>query len=539
MVSGENETRETSAGAAIVRSLRLHGVDTVFGIPGTHNIEIYRGLNEEAVRHVLPRHEQGAVYAADAYAQSSGRPGVVITTSGPGVTNAITGLANSYSESHPILVISPGMPLGTERQEIGLLHEMKDQRATVDSVIERSFRAEDPESAIRFIRETFVRWGSERRRPVHLEVPYDVLAMRGVFADADLAPLPAASGSAALPIDPALVELVRTSSRPLLVVGGGASDSSEQVTGLAAALGAPVVTSATGKGIIDEHHELSVGGFAKSAVAREFYEDSDLIFVLAGEVGKPDLYAGTSARIVRVDVDSSQLHKNLVADFAVRGDVGPFLAQLRSLLSDHRPSEEGAARAERYRSAGLRDAVFSRHTRLWQELHDRLAEVLPADTIISGDSSQVTYMGTNNFWRFAEPRSYVLTDGFATLGYAVPGGFGAKLANPDRTVVTMVGDGAFMFSPQEILMGVEQQLCVPIILIDSGGYAEIETNMRDAGISPLGVQLTNPDFTAFAAAFGVYGVRVTEIDALVDELGRALTRSGPSILHFDIRALGE
>lgn len=539
MVSGENEARETSVGAAIVRSLRLHGVDTVFGIPGTHNIEIYRGLNEESVRHVLPRHEQGAVYAADAYAQSSGRPGIVVTTSGPGITNAITGLANSYSESHPILVISPGMPLGTERQEIGLLHEMKDQRATVDSVIERSFRAEDPESAIRFIRETFVRWGSERRRPVHLEVPYDVLAVRCVFADADLAPLSAASGSTMLPIDPVLVELVRTSSRPLLVVGGGASDSSYQVTGLAEALGAPVVTSATGKGIIDEHHELSAGGFAKSAVAREFYEDSDLILVLASEIGKPDLYEGTAARIVRVDVDPSQLHKNLVADFAVRGDVGSFLAELRLLLSDHHPSEEGAARAERYRLAGLREAVFSPHTRLWQELHDRLAEVLPADTIISGDSSQVTYMGTNNFWRFSEPRSYVLTDGFATLGYAVPGGFGAKLANPDRAVVTMVGDGAFMFSPQEILMGIEHELCVPIILIDSGGYAEIETNMRDAGISPIGVRLTNPDFTAFAAAFGVHGVRVTGIDALVDELGRALTRSGPSILHFDIRALGE
>jgi thiamine pyrophosphate-dependent acetolactate synthase large subunit-like protein len=201
-----------TGGHAIVRALQENGVTDAFGIPGTHNLEIYRHLHGSGIRHVTPRHEQGGGYAADAYARVAGRPAAVITTTGPGLTNVTTAAATAYADSIPVLLVSPGMPRGLERRDVGWLHEMKDQHAHLDAVVDRSIRVQSAAEGYAAVHETFRRWATRRPRPVHIEVPVDVLE-----SPYDTADLPAVGLAGAVPTPRA--EQVRAAAEVLANAG--------------------------------------------------------------------------------------------------------------------------------------------------------------------------------------------------------------------------------------------------------------------------------------------------------------------------------
>ncbi len=255
-------TGASTGGAAVVRALERAGVRVVFGIPGTHNLEIYRYLAGSPIRHVLTRHEQGAGYAADGYTRASGRPGVVLTTSGPGLTNACTAAATAYADSVPLLLISPGPPRGQERADAGLLHEMKDSHAHLDSLVEASVRAGSADEAAAVIAEVFRGWPHRRARPVHLEVPLDILEApwdpggQSPVTVTDIRIADDWPGPDGMPADPAAdptaldraVSLLAGAARPAMILGGGARDAGAQATALAEWAGAVVVTTVNGKG---------------------------------------------------------------------------------------------------------------------------------------------------------------------------------------------------------------------------------------------------------------------------------------------------
>jgi len=322
--------KKMTGGEALVRALADHGVDTVFGIPGTHNLEIYAHLDGAGIRHVSPRHEQGAGYAADGYARSTGRVGVAVVTSGPATLNAATAIGQAYSDSVPVLLISPGMPLRHPGRGNGLLHETKDQRAAMDAVAAYSHRVTSVAEVPVAVAQAFATMTSGRPRPVHLELPLDVLAETDEVAPvAPVVPGLLIPGLAGLSTAAAWLD---TAERPVVLAGGGARGAAGELRSLAERLGAPVITTTNGKGVLPEDHPLALGAGVHLPSVRALVADADVVLVVGSELAPADLWYGPlplAGRLIRVDVDPVQIVTNASPDVAL---VGGATSALRGLL---------------------------------------------------------------------------------------------------------------------------------------------------------------------------------------------------------------
>ena len=531
----EPGTAPVTGGAAVIDALAAHGVRDVFGIPGTHNLELYRYLPGSGIRHIVTRHEQGAGYAADGYARVSGRPGVLITTSGPGITNAITALATAYADSVPVLAVSPGPPRGRVGADVGWLHEAKNQQAALDAVCRRSIRVESADEIPEVLAAVFELFATSRPRPVHLEVPVDVLEGAWVRRPVPVRAVAEPAGPPRATVE-RLATALGAAARPLLVAGGGARGAVDQVRALAD-LGVRVLTTVNGKGVLDESHPSALGAGMRLPAAHRALDDADLLLVVGSELGDSDLWGGVVApgepgrrTVVRVDLDPAQMHKNVTADLAVVGDAAVVLAELVDVLTD------GGAVARDGQVAG-RDEIAAEaraDAGPWAEIQQVLAAALPPDTVVAGDSSQVTYYGTVHHWPFTPANRLLYPTGYATLGYGLPAAIGAKVADPDRPVVALFGDGAAMFSIQELITATEQRLALPVVIVDNGGYAEIREQMVDRGIEPQAVDLYRPDIAALARAIGAHGVVAERVGDIGPLAAQALTADRPTVIYYRV-----
>lgn len=514
--------------AAVVESLVAHGVDTVFGIPGTHNLEIYRHLQAQAIRAVTPRHEQGAGYAAEAYARVSGRPGVVVTTSGPGLTNVMTAAATAYAESQPMLIVSPGMPTGTEGRDLGQLHEAKDTSAAMGHLVAWSRRVRSADEAAAAVTAAFTGFTGVRPRPVHIEIPVDVLTedWSGQPRQDETRPAPAADVTGA-------AKTLAAAQNPLIIAGGGAVGAQREITALAEKLGAPVATTVNGKGVVDEGHPLSAGASIRLRALQKAAADSDALLVIGSELGDSDLWEGQirGRTVIRCDIDAAQLDKNCPADHRLFGDAATTVGALHTAVTASRP--DGTARAAALRTACRDEAAHDAGP--YAEINAAVRAALPADGVLTGDSSQVTYFGSVHFFDMPAPRRFCYSPGYATLGYGLPAALGAALGRPGHPVATMLGDGALMFSLQELMTLVELGIPVPVVVVDNGGYREIRDQEAARGIDPVGVDLRTPDFAALATAMGAHGVRTTSTADLTELVARAFGADRPTVIDFDIR----
>jgi thiamine pyrophosphate-dependent acetolactate synthase large subunit-like protein len=520
-----------NGGAAVVETLAAHGVDTIFGIPGTHNLELYRHFGKAGIRAVTPRHEQGAGYAAEAYARVTGRPGIVVTTTGPGLTNAMTAAATAYAESQPMLVLSSGLPTGTEGRDLGQLHEAKNPSAAMDQLVRWSRRVRSADEAAAAVTEAFGTFTGRRPRPVHIEIPVDVL-------EQDWAGEPRVCPQVAAPRpDPDAVrpaaEVLAAGSGPMIIAGGGAVDAQAELTALAEALDAPVATTVNGKGVLDEAHPLSVGASVRLRALQRAAADSDALLLVGTELGDSDLWDGRirGRTVIRCDVDPAQLDKNCPADHILLGDATKTVAALLESL----PAKQAAGlqRAAALRAACREEAMADAGP--YAEINAAVRAALPADAVLCGDSSQVTYFGSVHFFDVPAPRRFCYSPGFATLGYGLPAGLGAAIGRPGAPVAVLLGDGALMFSVQELVALVELNLPVPVIVVDSGGYREIRDQQAARDIPPIGVDLRTPDLAALAIAMGANGFRITSTADLPKLISGALGADRPTLIHFDIR----
>jgi len=524
-------TDHRNGGAAVVETLAAHAVDTIFGIPGTHNLELYRHFPRIGIRAVTPRHEQGAGYAAEAYARVTGRPGVVVATSGPGLTNTMTAAATAYAESQPMLILSSGMPTGTEGQDLGQLHEAKNTSAAMDQLVRWSRRVHNADEAAEAVTEAFESFSGGRPRPVHVEIPFDVLEQQWSGE-------PRIAAKASPPqADPNAVrhaaEVLAAGVQPMIIAGGGAVGAQTELTALAEVLGAPVATTVNGKGVVDETHPLSAGASIRLRAVQKAAADSDALLVVGTELGDSDLWEGQirGRTVIRCDIDPAQLNKNCPADHALLGDAAATVAALRAAL----PAGPAASpeRAARLRAACREEAAQDAGP--YAEINAAVRAALPADAVLTGDSSQVTYFGSVHFFDMPAPRRFCYSPGFATLGYGLPAGVGAAIGRPGTPVAVLLGDGALMFSVQELVTLVEQRLPVPVIVVDNGGYREIRDQEIARGIPPIGVELRTPDLAALAVAMGGRGVRTTSTADLTGLVRDAVGADGPTLIHFDIR----
>ncbi|MGR7028183.1 thiamine pyrophosphate-binding protein [Geodermatophilus sp. URMC 62] len=532
-----------NGGSAVVEALVSEGVADVFGIPGTHSLELYRALAGSRVRHVTTRTEQGAGYAADGYARATGRPGVCLVTSGPAVNNAAAPVGTAHADSVPLLVVAPGPPRGQEGADVGELHEMRDQRGHMAAVAERAVRVSSPEEAAAAVHETFAHWRTHRQRPHVLEVPLDVLTEP--WDGADTGPL-AASASPGPDADDLASAAGRlaAAAAPALLVGRGAVGAAGAVRALAELLDAPVVTTVNGKGVLPETHPLSVGASVRLAPAQRLLTDADVVLVVGTGLSDAELWGWEPAlpgTTIRVDVEAGQLHKRLTPTVGLHGDAATVLPRLAELVAAgpvaaaSAPRRAGAARARQAREDSA--AAAAPEAGPWAGLNRALAAALPPETVVAGDSSQVTYFGTAHFWPVPGPAQLLYPAVYATLGYGLPAAIGAGIGDPGRPVVALVGDGALMFSLAELATAVEQRLRLPVVVVNDHGYTEIRDGMRRAGIPPFAVDLHTPDFAAVGRAMGARGVRVGSVDDTVAAVLQALDADGPSVVEVDARAL--
>lgn len=494
-------------GEQLVRLLSLRDVDTVFGIPGAHTIELYRGLAGSGIHHVTPRHEQGVGFMADGYARTSGKPGVAFVITGPGMLNIATPMAQAMADSIPMLVIAGVNPRAYLGMGSGNLHELHRQSQVADSCSVLSHTLSDARQLKPFLDKAFAIFQSERPGPVYLEVPVDLFAQPANQVT-DTVPMPVAKPSAPVEILQRVNTLLAAAKAPLILVGGGATDANYSLTGLAEKLDAPVVMSTNARGTLPTEHPLAVSASPSLHAIRHLINEADVVLALGTEFGSTDydMYEreefSVRHTLIRVDIDARQLHSGTSADVPIVADCTQFIRGLLPLIEQTvTPSTtgDGAMRAA--------DALSAAWDELNEELQNdcRVLQLIrqhfPTQTFV-GDSTQLIYAG-NLYGGAPSPRSwYNSSTGFGALGYGVPAAIGSAIAS-FNTAVCLIGDGGLQFCLAELSVAVEEQAHVVFIVWNNQGYGEIERYMRGANIESIGVALHTPDFVAIAHAMGM------------------------------------
>ena len=529
----------TRCAEALVQLLEGYGVDTVFGIPGVHTVELYRGLDGSRVKHVSPRHEQGAGFMADGYARASGKPGVCFIITGPGMTNILTAMGQAYADSVPMLVISTCNRREHLRLGHGHLHELPDQRAMVAGVCAFSHTVQHPDQLPEVLARAFALFGCTRPRPVHIEIPLDVLEMSADGLDLRPRNLPPAPAPATSAID-AAIELINHARRPLILAGGGARRTSAALTSLAERLQAPVALTTNARGLLAPEHPLLLDGVQSSAHGRELFAEADVVLAIGTELGETDYdFFGLGplafkAPLIRLDIDPMQVLGAQPAQVGLLGDAGEGLRALLARLSQREADQAWAGNRVAQVNA-LEHAGWSPKQRCLQTVLDTVRDHLPQPLIV-GDSTQPVYQGALGY-RAPTPNSWFNAGtGYGTLGYALPAAIGAKLAQPSRPVVALVGDGGLQFSSAELIAAKEAGAGVILLLWNNASYAEIRDYMNAKDVPLVGVDILTPDFEALARSCHVAHHRVTNLHALRELLGQLGHCDEPVMVELDAAA---
>ncbi|GAB4383293.1 5-guanidino-2-oxopentanoate decarboxylase [Albidovulum sp.] len=540
----------TTVGKALVQGLVARGVDTVFGIPGVHTVELYRGLGTAPIRHVTPRHEQGAGFMADGYARVSGRPGVAFVITGPGLVNTLTPMAQARADRIPVLVISGVNRLATLGRGQGCLHELPDQQALAAQVALASERITDPGEVGPALARAFAGFASARPGPRHIEVPVDVMPLPAAAADDPSLPAPSPSSPSASspppsspprPV-PAEAEIARAASllaaasRPLILAGGGARFAGAALAAVARALDAPVVQTVNARGLL-HGDPLSVPASPSLRAVRALMAGADAVLAVGTEFGPTDydMYSTGAppppARLVRIDIDAQDLAR-LPADIPLCGDAGDTLARLAAHLPAAAGRHDGAARAAAARAAARAELApdMARLVAILEALRDAFPE-----RVVVGDSTQVVYAG-NLFYDHDRPAGWFnAATGFGALGYAIPAAIGAALARPGTPVLCHAGDGGAQFSLAELMTAAEEALPIRFLIWNNRAYGEIAASMRAAGVVVTGCHPAPPDFAAVARACAMPHRRAAmSATAIVAALAELADTPGPAMVEIEM-----
>ncbi|MBB2946572.1 acetolactate synthase-1/2/3 large subunit [Actinoplanes lutulentus] len=508
------------AGHALALLLREYGVESVFGIPGVHTIELYRGFAEAGISTHPARHEQGAGFMADAYARQTGKPGVCALVTGPGVLNALTPLAQAWHDSIPLLFVTATTRSDLLGRERGPLHDIRDQVAAVAGVTEHSWLARTPQELPGLVARAWTAMTEGRPRPAHIAIPIDVLTTEvdGPFTRVVLQPEEHEPDQEAFRAAAALLGRAGT---PAIIAGGGARGAAAEVRALAEMLGAPVVTTGNAAGLLPPGHPLAVGTLLPFAGTQDLLRDADVVLAVGTEFSETDvLYTGRDVEfggsLIRLDIDPANLQAPMPAKVALQGDAGTALARLTGLI-DREPAANGPARAGDAR-AGVAWTAQSLGHHPWL---DAVSAALPEDTAVVLDSTQLAYTA-HHYLSPAEPTAWTATYGLGTLGAALPMAVGAAIAQPQRPVLAIAGDGGSLFTLTELATAVDLGRQLTLLIWDNRGYGEIRDSFDRASATRVDTEVTAFDHALIAQGFGAHGVRVTSPEALGEALHTAM-----------------
>jgi acetolactate synthase I/II/III large subunit len=520
-----------TGGEAIVSGLVAHGVNTVFGLPGAQIYGLFDAFHQAQLKVIGARHEQACGYMAYGYARSSGRPGVFSVVPGPGVLNAGAALLTAFGSNEPVLCLTGQVPTQFFGKGRGHLHEMPDQLATLRTFVKWADRIEYPDGAQTAVSRAFQEMLSGRRGPAALEMPWDVFTQR---ADAGLAkpydPFPAP-----LPDSDrikAAAALIAGSTRPMIFVGSGAIHAREEILELAEMIDAPVVAFRSGRGIVSNAHELGL----TMAAAYRLWPQTDLMIGIGTRLELPTMsrwpFRPEGLKSIRIDIDPVEMRR-LPPDVAVVTDAKAGTRDLLAAIS------KAGTKKTSGRRAVIREASTAAHKEI-QKVQPQMAylnilrEVLPDDAIVTDELSQVGFASWYGFPIY-QPRTFITSGYQGTLGSGFPTALGAKVANPDRPVVAITGDGGFMFAVQELATAVQFNIGVVTLVFNNNAYGNVRRDqLQRFDGRVVASDLVNPDFVKLAESFGVAAARVTSPDHFRAALEKALGAGGPSLIAIEV-----
>ena len=520
-----------TGGEAIVSGLVAHGIDTVFGLPGAQVYGLFDAFHQAQLKVIGARHEQACGYMAYGYARSSGKPGVFSVVPGPGVLNAGAAMLTAFGSNEPVLCLTGQVPTQFLGKGRGHLHEMPDQLATLRTFVKWAERIEYPDVAPTMVARAFQEMLSGRRGPVALEMPWDVFTQRATTGAAKVfdpfpAPLP----------DPDRIKdaaaLVAGSKRPMIFVGSGAIHAREEILELAELIDAPVVAFRSGRGIVSNAHELGL----TMAAAYKLWPRTDLMVGIGTRMELPTMfrwpYQPDGLKSVRIDIDPVEMRR-LTPDVAVIADAKAGTSELLAAVRKAGYRKTSGRRSE------ITDATAASLKEI-QQVQPQMAylnilrEVLPKNAIVTDELSQVGFASWYGFPIY-EPRTFITSGYQGTLGSGFPTALGAKVANPDKPVVAITGDGGFMFGVQELATAVQFNNGVVTLVFNNNAYGNVRRDQRqrfDGRV--VASDLVNPDFVKLAESFGVGAARVTAPDQFRSALEKALADGGPYLIDIEV-----
>ena len=514
-------------GAQISHMLKARDVDVIFGIPGVHNQELYRGIEEAGLTHILARHEQGAGFMADGYARATGRPGVAYVITGPGLCNIMTPMGQAYSDRVPLLVISSCLNKGDLGMGRGRLHEMRDQEIAAGTVCDWSLTAQDAASAYQLIDRALTEFAAGRTRPKHIQVPIEVL--EGVTPPAPpkrVTQVVLDSGDVSV-----VEELLAKAERPIFVFGAGAIAAQEAVKTLLASTKAASFVTFSANGLVANDTPLYFGPSLARPSSEEVINQADLVIAIGSALSEVDLWRdqlGKPGTLIRVDHDPAALADHQNAQLQIKADATAFLKALaaRSPMTQSIWTEAEVTKTR----TTWRAEVNSERPGLLSVI-DAIAAALPADTAVYSDMTQIAYAALE-MWPREAPGLWHHPHGFGTLGYALPAAIGGAIARQGKPTLAIAGDYGFQYTLQELMVAVELELTLPIILWDNTKLGEIADSMTAAQIAPNAVTMKNPDFGAFARSFGAAAAAPQSLTEIAGTLDAAFNHKGPTVIHL-------
>jgi 5-guanidino-2-oxopentanoate decarboxylase len=529
---------EDSTGEALVGLLESYGVDTIFGIPGVHNVEMYRALPRSKIKHVLVRHEQGAGFMADGYARASGKPGVCFTITGPGLTNIMTPLGQAWSDSSPVFCISSALDIADGAQGRGRLHEMQNQLGAAATITNLAVRAYTPQDVRDGVARAFSAFACMRPRPAYLELPLDLLKVpAGNGWTAHKTPkLPQARADQ---IGEAAERLAKATS-PVILLGGGALGAGKAALAIAEKLGCPIITTTAGKGAVPGTHPLNFGYRLARPTGQKLMREADVILCAGSELSETDFWDSGfifNRGLIRIDLDPMTLARPHSADIAILADAGEALAAIAQKLpaADHAKRRQASERAV-ITGLAAEEAEDSELRKMMRKVLAVIRDALPPETVVASDMTQIAY-AANEIFPVFEPRSWLHPVGFGTLGFALPAGIGAKFGCPDKPVAVMIGDYGIQYTINELGTAAEHKLPLVILMWNNDALGQIRDDMVNKGIQPNAVTLVNPDFQALAKAYRCAAEKPDSLKGLAQAIERALKANGPTLIEMTPRML--
>ena len=533
-----------SGAEAIVRCLEREGIELVLGIPGLYSMPIFDALyRHPTIKVMTVRHEQGASFMADGYARATGKPAAVITLPGPGLTNALTGLGEAFSDSSPVLLLSTQVNRDSIDKDKGLLHELTGQYEMAAQVCKYSERIMNPEDISGAFHRAMKALRCGRPRPVQLEIPRDIQVEPFDWDEArdTLSPANPEQPSVSEQQLALATEQLAGAERPFIYAGGGviSSGASEALVALAERLGAPVLTTGMGAGSIPGDHPLWCGvAWIAGADITPLFEACDALLAVGTRFNE-GMTAGWNVPLpettIRIDIDPEELERNLPMNLKLLGDAKDALERLNQSLAAKGINRDGKMPDELAEArASYKGALLARvgATTPWMKA---LRDALPRNAIISADMA-LFWADMLSIFPMYEPRTMLFPWGYGTLGFGIPEALGAKVAKPDAPVIAIAGDGAFLFTGTELATAVQYSLNIPILVPNNDAYGMIKVQQRDQFEAQyMAVDLVNPDFVKLAEAFGAYGEKATTPGELKESLTRALSADKPTVIEIPWR----